>query len=101
MNITLFIASFLFMALAITCGIAIFKSEIDLKPFLIGYLGAAILFVAAATAITGSDTPGIVPHPSGEAVMIHGDACVVNHVDDRDQFRDLLRWCLAQYPEEQ
>jgi len=100
MNIALFIASFLF-TVAITCGVALTWGEIDLKPFLIGYLGTAILFVAVATAINGSDTPGIVPHSSGEAVMIHGDSCVVNHVETRGEFRDLLRWCLAQYPEEQ
>lgn len=38
----------------------------------------------------------IATHPSGQAVYIPDEACVVNDVDSGDEFARMLAWCWDQ-----
>ena len=37
------------------------------------------------------------PHPSGNAVFIENNSCVVNYVDDPAMFAVLTEWCVREY----
>ena len=45
-------------------------------------------------------SPGIIPHESGQAVYLTGEACVINYRPDAMEYQGLLKWCFVQYEHE-
>lgn len=43
----------------------------------------------------GSSNSGIYPHPTGEAVYLRGETCVINDLPEID-FQTMGAWCNAQ-----
>ena len=67
---------------------------------LMAIVGIAIIVFLNVTGIFGINN-GIIPHPSGQAVYLEGEACVVNHVETREEYSDLLHWCIDLYDNNQ
>ncbi len=74
------------------------------RSYVIGFLVAA--FLAAFIFVGGLrhhfPLAGGIAEPSGRALYLQGESCVVNAdvAVDREDFDGMLRWCLVQYDED-